>query len=593
MFVIDVIPLSSGAPAGTLSYRSKQEVQVGALMSVPLRKKTVPGMVVACRSVMDARSELRSATFMLRSAEVTAIGSVPKEYAEAASDIAAHHATTVAGVLGSLLVPVLSENMPESFAHGSGYAEQHIEDTYEKRAQKYISYAKQGPVLIIAPTLIELERLAERFTEIGLAPVLIAGTVAPKKRAALLKKAVDAAVIFATPAFAWTPVNHLSRIIVERPSAGTFSFQKRPYLDARVSLQFLAKTRNVPITFGDLPLPLEYRSKASIKLDTPVTIVDARPKEDEDKPFSAISEVMLEEIRAAIGRGGCAAVLAVRKGYAPAVTCRDCGQLVVDERGQALSLVSTKGKPVLRSADGKVVRDADAVCTHCGSWNLMGLGIGVERVAEELREKLPGVPVIRLDADEVKTPKAAKAALARFKEGTIAVGTEGMIPLLDPREQIDVAAVASADSLLALPFWRARERLVRIGVQLRERSKSVLISTRLPEDSAFAAIQGDPSFFEEETSMREALLYPPSGHLIIVHASGTKPRIEEAAAQIARAFGAQAYARLPDRLMLRGTWRASFVAKVPASAFPDRTLAERLATLPPWIEVRVDAESFW
>ncbi len=93
--------------------------------------------------------------------------------------------------------------------------------------------------------------------------------------------------------------------------------------------------------------------------------------------------------------------------------------------------------------------------------------------------------------------------------------------------------------------------------------------------------------------MREVLSYPPSGHLIVVHASGTKPRVEEAAAQIARAFGTQAHTRLPDRLLLRGNWRTSFVAKIPASMYPDRALAERLAILPPWIEVRVDAESFW
>ncbi len=591
MFVIDVIPLASGAPAGTLSYRTKEKVAVGALMSVPLRKKTVPGMVAACRPVMEAKSELKSAHFMLRSAAMTKIGSVPKEYAEAAASAAAHHATSIAGVLGTLLVPVLSEGMPEKFTPGPGFAEQHIEGAYEERVLKYVAYAKKGPVLLAAPTLTELERLVERFKASGIVPIVLAGTVAPKKRAKLLEAAATAAVVIATPSFAWVPIRDLSRIIVERPSAGTYAFQKRPYLDARMSLFSLAKARQVPVTFGDFPLPLEYRSRQAPKPPTKAKIID--PRTEETKAFSAVPDEMLEEIRKTASNGGRVAVLAVRKGYAPAVICRDCGQVVVDERDHPLALVSSKGKPVLRTADGKVIRDADAICSHCGSWNLMGLGVGIERVAEELKEKLPDVPVIRLDADEVKTGKAAKMALARFKDGTIVVGTEGMIPLLDPAEPIDLIAIASTDSLLALPFWRARERLVRIGYQLAERSKKLLISTRLPEDSAFSAIQGEPDFFEEEAAMRKTLSYPPYGHLIVVHASGTKDRVEDAAALVKRAFGELAFTRLPDRLMLRGRWRASFVAKIAAEHFPDASLSERLSMLPPWIEVRIDAESFW
>ncbi len=373
--------------------------------------------------------------------------------------------------------------------------------------------------------------------------------------------------------------------------------QKRPYIDMRVALQMLARHRSVPIWFGDLPLPLEYRNSGKVvRMSAPVTILDARTDKDKErKAFTAVPEEMLAAVRSAVAKGGRAIVLAVRKGYAPAVICRDCSNLVKDERGHPFALVSSKEKMVLRSADGAVKRDADVVCAHCGSWNLMGLGVGVERVYAELKAALPDTDVIRFDAEEVKTSTSMKAALKRFAEpGTIAVGTEGMLPLLAADVQISVAGIASADSLLALPFWRARERLVRIGYQLRERSDELIIATRMPDEGAFAAIKDtDADFFEEEAAMREALSYPPFGHLLVFHASGTKARIDEAAALITSVLAPHAVTRLPDRMVLRGKWRLSMVAKFPKDSWPDQALSARLAALPLWIETHIDAESLW
>ncbi len=63
MFVLEVIPLSRTAPPQPLSYRSSAKVSIGTIVSVPLRKKTVPGLVVDCVPVREAKAQLKTGVF--------------------------------------------------------------------------------------------------------------------------------------------------------------------------------------------------------------------------------------------------------------------------------------------------------------------------------------------------------------------------------------------------------------------------------------------------------------------------------------------------------------------------------------------------
>jgi primosomal protein N' (replication factor Y) len=353
------------------------------------------------------------------------------------------------------------------------------------------------------------------------------------------------------------------------------------------------------LAHGDYPLPLELRPVPDAPLaEAPAKgarVIDASAERLEGEAFRAVPKPILAELGKATAQGGRAAVLAARKGYAPAVVCRDCGHAVRDEEGRALGFYQERGERLFRSADGKTVRAADLACAVCGSWNLLPLGIGVERAAEEVREALPDARVVLVDAEALKTPRAVQAARKKMREpGAVIVGTEAMLPLLDPEEPLDYAAVASADSLLALPFWRARERFVHIGLTLLDRAKRAAIATRRREDAAVSFLEhpGDGAFFAEEASLRKALGYPPYARLLVFHAEVPPARAEDAAKRIAAALGPVPYARLPDR-RIRAQARVSVIAKVPAAAWPDEALAMRVAALPPWVSVAVDTESLW
>jgi primosomal protein N' (replication factor Y) len=608
MFVIEVIPLSRNAPAGTLSYRVSAKLAPGSLVEVPLRKQRIPGIVVGIESVRDARTTLRKASYTLRAGNPKLVGTIPSAYIDAAKETAALHATTLGAVLAALVPEIIPPGGFETLKRGEGFKESVIELPETERAAAYVKRASLAAAdnlatLVLAPTVVEAERLADYCKSEGLATTLLTGALSGKRRALALAEAANAkGVVVATPSFCFVPIRNLGGAVLERESAGSYVGQKRPYLDTRVAARALARARGLTLTLGDYPLRMESRPKTASPLAATalgsISILDVRKKPEEQKTeFKAVPDAIREELKKVVRAGGRAAVLTVRKGYAPAVVCKDCGTLVKDERGRPLALVGTaSGKPVLRSADGETRRDAKALCDTCGSWNLLPLGIGVERVVEELRKALPEAEIIRFDAESVKTPKQAKIAVtAASAAGTILVGTEAMLPWLDPSIPLDYAAVASADSLLALPFWRARERLVHLVLTLHSKAKRVAVATRKPEDAAFTTIKNpaDTAYFEDESMLRKALKYPPYATLISLTYEGSKERVEATAAQIAERSKEFAPLQPAPRPATKGRYRGTTVLRIAASKWPDEKLGAILATMPPGVRVLIDPESFW
>ena len=624
MFVLEVIPFSRTAPTAPLSYRSRTDLPAGTLVSIPLRKKIVLGLVISSIPVLEAKSALKTASFSLSKSSDLVQGQLPKVLIEAAKNIATYHATSVGAVLSSLLIPVLPDNSTEIFAdmewqklHTSksiNFAPAKVERVEAQLIERNEMYKKlvcSGVTLFVVPTQTEADEWAILLKSFK--PIVLSGRVTGEPRAAALARAFtetsstnspSSQLIIATPGFEWIPLPSLDRIIIERISAGSYSLPKRPYIDIRFALTELARARNIPIIYGDFPLPLEYRKNPEEKLsyvsENTIQIIDTRTDktkaEKSPTAWQAVPEALREQIKKTIDAQGRVAVLTARRGYSPTVVCRDCGTAVTDEHGRILSLATINGNRVFRSSDGKVSQSAEVFCKVCGGWNLQPLGIGIERVEEELRAAFPNTPIVRIDQD-TKTSVSLKKARAEITQpGTIILGTEIMLPFLSPYEPVELGIIASADSLLALPFWRARERFIRIGYMLRERSKHTLIATRHSNDTALSILAdvSDTSFWNEEVNLRKTLSYPPFGTLIIFHIEGTEARLEEARLAIRSACLPYIPYELPNKAAAGTSHvRSSLVLQLPQNIWPDTELSRRLAALSPSIRLAIDSEMLW
>ncbi len=601
MYVVDVIALSPTSPAEPLSYRSKESLPLGTIVSVLLRSKPVHGIIVGSTNVMDAKSLLKTASFALAKSVTKSDGMLPYSLMKAAQNIALYHAVPLGSVLHAVLSDTLATDLPRVLPQGEGFSKNGIEFPLRERLRKYrhIVENSDDAVLLIVPTLAELAELRTGLSD--LSPLVLSGELKPEARKAALDEAVlTKGLVLATPAFSFVGIRTLSHIIIERPSAGTYRMPRRPSLDRVQALLALAEARAVPISLGDYPLPLEHREKPERPLfarpEGTVEAVDVRTPLTQGEVWKTIPDAVLKSIRQTLKENGRVLVLSARRGYAPSVVCRDCGTSVKDERGLAYTLVIRGETRLLKTSDGKSVSTADVVCTHCGSWNLLPLGVGIERVLEELQSAFPEEAVTRFDADVVKTGAAARKAMKQFNEKRgILVGTESMLPWLGYGDkEYDLAVIASIDSLLALPFWRARERFVRIALILAEHAKHTILQTRLPEDTALSAVltPKETTFFQEETQLRRALGYPPFSVLIAVTSQGTQKKLLEGKIALMSASLPHAPTFLSEKLLPKNVYQQTAILKLPKDTWPDGELSRKLQQLPPFMRVSIDPESF-
>lgn len=611
MYVLNVIPFSRYAPPGTLSYRSRTPVEPGTLVGVTLRRKNIQAMVVECLTVAEAKATIKAADFTLSSSRPAPHGALPPALLQAARAAAAYHAVPLGTMLAALLSASVAEEMPlpfeQPFRLGDSFSYTALEALLDSRRAAYAAHIRAQraagvSVLFVAPTIAEVEYWRAAFEEFS--PRALAGNVPAKRRPALYQAAFEpGTLVITTPAFSWIPLPALGSVILERASAGSYRMAQRPYTDMRIALRELASARRLALLFGDYPLPLEYREDPAAGLQeapaTPLEVVNVRKEKEavQSGPWRAVPVELSHRIAETLAQDGRALVIAVRKGYAPAVVCRDCGLTLTDERGMPYTFTTTVGGVrVLRTADGLSERSAELVCPSCGSWNLLPLGIGIERVTEELREAFPGARVLEVTR-EVRTLKAAAAILRDAAlPGTIVVGTESVLPWLLALgiPAFELGALASADSLLAVPFWRARERLVRLGLLLRRYSARMLLVTRLSDDAAIRSIAHPdaPGFFAEESQLRKALSYPPFGTLVALQAEAPRARLDALDAHVRKALGSIGYTVLPDRPITHAVMRRSFVLHLPKGAWPDAALSARLQHLPPSVRVLIDPDAF-
>ncbi len=258
----------------------------------------------------------------------------------------------------------------------------------------------------------------------------------------------------------------------------------------------------------------------------------------------AFSETLQEEIRRAAADGDQMILLRNRRGYAPVLLCRACGE---DHRCDACGLPRT-----LHRRRGMLIchycGSATAVptrCAACGEEALEAIGAGTERVEETFRELFPDIPVDVLDRDTVRRKGGPAAVLARFARGEsqALVGTQ-MVSKGHHFPGVALTAVLSADTYLGFADFRAVERTYTLLTQLAgragrgERPGRVVIQTYHPDHYAIQAAlnNDDQRFAAEEMRFRRVFHYPPYTRLVqILVRDEDRERAEAQAEEIARA----------------------------------------------------------
>ena len=151
------------------------------------------------------------------------------------------------------------------------------------------------------------------------------------------------------------------------------------------------------------------------------------------------------------------------------------------------------------------------------------IGYGSEKIEQELKTKLAGCTIERLDSDTTKTKGSLEQILARFRNETtdILVGTQ-MLAKGHDFPKVSVVVLLEVDQIMNMPDFRAGEKTFQLLVQASGRAGrsttpgTVYLQTfRVNHPIIKKALAHDyPSFAEEELQFRKSFGYPPYSRMI-------------------------------------------------------------------------------
>jgi primosomal protein N' (replication factor Y) len=234
-----------------------------------------------------------------------------------------------------------------------------------------------------------------------------------------------------------------------------------------------------------------------------------------------------------------------RRGYSTLIVCPVCGDIMKCPNCSVSLTYHAKEDSVRCHMCGLSERLAGE-CLKCGG-SLRGLGIGTQKVEEELRRIIPEAKAARMDRDTVTGKKGLLTLYGRLERGEIDVliGTQ-MVAKGHDLPGVTLVGVISADMALGIPDFRSGERTFQLVTQVAGRAGrgdtpgKVIVQTYNPEHPSIehAVRQDSKGFLEEELKLREELGYPPFSRLVNVRFTGRSEKetgeAAERAGEIAR-----------------------------------------------------------
>ena len=631
MYILTVIPLARGVFAEELTYFTVAHVAVGSLITVPLRGRTIHALVVKEESARDQKSTLKQQSFAVRKIDAYKASTlVGASFVQACLETADYFCQRANHVLTAQIPKLLISSVgttPESPTPALKKESKHasrilILQMPEKERfvllKRHIrdSFARGNSVFVLFPTVADMEAAVSQLGQgIETSVHSFHGSM-PKgaftRQLKIVREAKHPLLVVGTAQFLALPIPNLGSIIVEQEQAQAYVANNRPYVDQRVFARLYAAARGIDLVYAATCLSLEsldayergqYEPLAPVcfrpQSDANISLVDMRSNAKSGQlreSFQIIGKELGLALTATEREESRIFLFAHRKGLAPITLCQDCETVVSCSVCTApLVLVTTPAKEqIFRCNSCRTRRAASDRCITCGGWRLKMLGIGIEQVEHELKLHHPLVRVFRLDADTIRSHRAAKQLLADFKasHGSVLLGTE--LALYYLHDAIARSAVVSLDSLLAVPNFRIGEKVLHLLFRLRElATEACIVQTRKPDDALFSFfLDGDIERWCKQTvAERTAFHYPPATVLVKIQSSGKGEQSEATLQSIAARYHEFRPHLYKSRQPKKEAATLQLLLRVPQERWPIGALTQELQALPPDFHVQVNPES--
>jgi primosomal protein N' (replication factor Y) len=356
-----------------------------------------------------------------------------------------------------------------------------------------------------------------------------------------------ASVVVGTRSGVFAPVRNLGLIVVDEEHDGSYKQEETPRYHGRDVAVVRAHDAGACVLLGSATPSLESRYNAEsgkyTLLELParieerpmptVELIDMRQEFLETRRQATFSRKLTAALAERLANHEQTIILLNRRGFSSFVACRACGERVECVNCSVTLTFHKRDRRLLCHYCGYAQKPPSA-CPKCSSDHIYFLGLGSERVEEELHRDFPAARIARLDRDTATGGRRFETILNGFRKGDydILVGTQ-MIAKGHDIPNVTLVGVISADMGLGVPDFRAAERTFQLLTQVAGRAGRgsvpgiVLIQTIQPDHYAIrlAAAQDYAAFYEKELAFRRALHYPPFSAMANVLVRGEKKEV--------------------------------------------------------------------
>jgi len=315
-----------------------------------------------------------------------------------------------------------------------------------------------------------------------------------------------------------------------------------------------------------------------------------------------LSQPLVSAVAETLARGEQSLLFLNRRGYAPLVLCRACGErLCAPDTDSWLVEHRYSGRLVCHLTGFSMPKPER--CPHCGAKDsLVSIGPGVERVQEEARHLFPEARVAVFSSDTLFDAREARRLVEAMEQGEIDILVATQAAAKGHNfPKLTLVGVVDADLGLRGGDLRAGERTYQLLAQAtgragrHDRPGRAMLQTYAPDHPVMQALQAQDrdAFVAAEMEGRRLAGLPPFGRLGAVIVSGEDPRSLEdfakvMAAAAPNAEGVDVYGPADAPLaLIRGRRRKRFLVRAERNVDLSAYLATWRARVKPTGSLRV------
>ena len=226
-----------------------------------------------------------------------------------------------------------------------------------------------------------------------------------------------------------------------------------------------------------------------------------------------------------------------RRGTDTLVQCRHCGYVFTCPRCSVALAHHSVRASLLCHRCGYTMQVPER-CPQCRAAQLRFLGVGTQRVVEQVKASFPSARVVRWDSDVPAGTRGGTGLQDAVHGGhvDVIVGTQ-MVAKGHDFPDVTLVGVISADVGLSIPDYRSSERVFQLMSQASGRAGRgvkpgrVVVQTYEPDNYVVrsAASHDYRAFYDEEIRYRRDAYYPPfcsMVRLVFSHAKEDRCRRE-------------------------------------------------------------------